>query len=1660
MNHIYSVIWNAALGRFHVVSELGRRRNRAVKRDSRCASRGMSSLRPTALAALCALMGSGPGWAVTSPLPQGAKVMHGHAVTQVPHGKKELVITQTSPKAILEWDQFNIDLGHKVTFKQPNINSIALNRVLGNTRSRILGSLTANGRVFLVNPNGVVFGREAMVDVGSLVASTLNITNENFLDGVYRFEGKGNSVHNHGKIKAADGGAIILLGGQVINTGTVLAHRGTVALTAGSKVILGVGQDNRLEVAVDESVLNAQVSNHGQLIADGGDVWMIANATDGLLQTVINNTGHIRARSLDNRGGIIRLWAAGSGASTQISGSLDVSAEKGDAGGISIWGPHIQIQRGTKIHLNAQQGRRASLDVEVTSGDLHAADADAASYESRIDAAVLSAALEEGDVRLKSGEGNIQVDAPVSWQRHLLRLDAQQDIHVNSVMTASGTATLEMNHGGHDADTDSPATWDDSGVHMALSDDGFTGRVDFKDVLDQSETLNPRLKINGESYALLTEVVNHPFLTQANATQSLRGITDLKFLTQANATQSLRGITDLNGNYAMAADVGVADGSVFTPIGTEDKPFTGRLDGLGHKITNLSITPELKDPSHVALLGVSEGDLRNLDLDGGESRLGWRVGSKVNIASFVGELRDGGRIANVRTSADVSAVAITGKSASVTAGNIVGKMAGGAISNAHAYGSVTATANGVGSDAEAMAGGIAGNVQRGSIINCSTRAKVTSSAQAIALKGNAVQAKSFVGGATGSNAEGVLADVISASDVRDQSGDKTVVSIHDVIGNDPEATIGEASTLRAAQLDRGFYDTFIGPGILPPGRLPAAMPAVLANAMPEAAPVPALRRLVGAREARIPAEPIRFPVVSPIVLPLEMQPRPARLPATPISTTVDAAPSPEVSPEIDATFFRMPTVPIPSTAMPVLKLPARASSHPVTPVTPVSVAVEAVPSHEVTAVIAPTERSRPVAHIPSPAIAALELPTPASRPATPVSAAVGAASSPEASPMIEPMEIGSPALQIASPAFSPVLVPLDLPARASSRPATPVSVAVEAAPLREVSPMIAPIERSSPAAHIPSPTIAALELPTPPSRPATPVSAAIEAASSPEASPMIEPMEIGSPALQLASPALSPVVVPLKLPARTSSRPATPARAPAIAALEPQPPLPSHPATPVSAAVEAASSPQASPRIEPMEIGSPALQLASPALSPVFVPLELPARASSRPATPVPAPAIAALELPTPPSRPATPVSAAVEAASSPQAGPMIEPMEIGSPALQIASPALSPVLVPLELPDSPMVAPIKVNSPAAPIPSPAMVALGLPVPAASLPATPISAAAEAAPSREISPLIAAIEPSLPAAQIPSPVIAALELPAHTQSRPATPVIAALEAAAMPADSPMVAPIKVNSPAAPLLSPAMVALELPAPAASLLATPVIAAVQAAAAPADSPNIAPTEVNSPAAPIPLPAMAVLELPAPAASLPATSVIAPIEAAAVPAQSPVIAPIETSSPAARIAGPGSATAAPTAPALVPRMPRMPRMPATLARSTGEPKPAADAASIPGPGQTRLPPPAVAAAPGSVTAPPAMPAAAEAPAQASGMAASASAKAQTQAAAGRPAPDASGDRADPLPKLQSLPGYAAAKATMGGMTRRAPPPAAEPAARELPYTVIDGGVRLPLR
>ena len=123
-------------------------------------------------------------------LPTGGRIAAGAAT--ITQSGNRLNVNQASDRAILNWSTFNIGANAAVSFVQPNSGSVALNRVLTSAgASDIQGRLTANGQVFLVNPSGVLFGKGAQVDVGGLVASTLDISDTDFLDGRYVFSRAG-----------------------------------------------------------------------------------------------------------------------------------------------------------------------------------------------------------------------------------------------------------------------------------------------------------------------------------------------------------------------------------------------------------------------------------------------------------------------------------------------------------------------------------------------------------------------------------------------------------------------------------------------------------------------------------------------------------------------------------------------------------------------------------------------------------------------------------------------------------------------------------------------------------------------------------------------------------------------------------------------------------------------------------------------------------------------------------------------------------------------------------------------------------------------------------------------------------------------------------------------------------------------------------------------------------------------------------------------------------------------------------------------------------------------------------------------------------------------------------------------------------------------------
>ncbi|MEO7954789.1 MAG: filamentous hemagglutinin N-terminal domain-containing protein, partial [Polaromonas sp.] len=257
MNLIHRSIWNDQTGTFVAVSENTRG---AGKKISSCASAtGGPASFSLKILAVSLMIACGAG---VHAEPTGGVVSAGSASIGGTAGN--MTITQTTPNVAINWQSFGIKAGESVQFVQPGSSSVALNRVIGADPSSILGSLTANGKVFLVNPNGILFGQGASVNVGGLVASTLAISDANFMAGNHQFSGAGaGAVVNQGTINAASGGYVALLGANVSNQGVIAAQLGTIALAAGNAVTLDVAGDKLLKVTIDQGAVNALVDNGG-----------------------------------------------------------------------------------------------------------------------------------------------------------------------------------------------------------------------------------------------------------------------------------------------------------------------------------------------------------------------------------------------------------------------------------------------------------------------------------------------------------------------------------------------------------------------------------------------------------------------------------------------------------------------------------------------------------------------------------------------------------------------------------------------------------------------------------------------------------------------------------------------------------------------------------------------------------------------------------------------------------------------------------------------------------------------------------------------------------------------------------------------------------------------------------------------------------------------------------------------------------------------------------------------------------------------------------------------------------------------------------------------------------------------------------------------------
>lgn len=709
MNKIHNVIWSKAKNAWVVVSE---------------GSRSCSKAGSGAVKVIIALIMLSPAAGMAATLPQGGSITVGQG-TITTDGANQMVIKQTTDKLGINWQSFNVGADGHVIFDQPGAHSIALNRVIGSDGSSILGKIDANGQVFLINPNGVIFGKDSKVNVGGLVASTMNMTDSDFVKGDFKFAAgvKNGEIQNLGVLQAAEGGYIALLGRTVKNQGIIQAKLGTAALASGDSVTLDFSGDGLINIQVDRSTIDAMASNQGLIQADGGNVLLTARSSNALLDTVVNNEGVIQAQTISSRSGKIFLDGGFEGGVVNVAGSLDASAPTAGSGGfIETSGAQVRIASGVKVTTLSSKGTTGTWLIDPTDFNIEAGSG--SQTVNTIGADTLAASLSASNVALATSAlstdgqtGNLNVNADVSWNANTtLTLSAHNDVNINAKILVNGD----------------------------------TGGI----------VLNPTGRVNTSNYGSVKLNGAHTTYTENGSVYKvLRTVDDLNQLASASAS---------NQKFVLGGDIDASimstwdGGKGFLGYGDYDSTYTAisgaTLNGLGNTIFNFYTN---RPTDHfVGLFGAFyNGTLSNLTITGtaiGGNNTGLLAGEvhtstiyNVNSSGLVqGDARTGGLFGE----AYISSIDHARSAASITGS---GRSVGGVIGYSHNNKYIT--------DLE-FSGDVAGGTYVGGVIGESSSDQK--------LKDLETSSSTTVSG--GNRTGGVLGSVVLATQISDLSGSGSV----------------------------------------------------------------------------------------------------------------------------------------------------------------------------------------------------------------------------------------------------------------------------------------------------------------------------------------------------------------------------------------------------------------------------------------------------------------------------------------------------------------------------------------------------------------------------------------------------------------------------------------------------------------------------------------------------------------------------------------------------------------------------------------------------------------------------------------------------------------------------------------------------------------------
>ncbi len=367
MNHVYRLKRSGRAQLLQPVPESVRASGKGTRTATSLAQAVTATLASFALGGMATLAHAQQAPPAANQLPQGGVVTRGSANIVTNTGQTQLTVNQSSNRAVIDWTSFNVGSQAKVQFNQPSSSAVTLNNILGNNASQIYGQISANGQVFLSNPNGVYFSPTAQVNVGGLVATTGKANADEFMAGKASFNrgGSTGSVVNEGQLTSAAGGYIALLAPEVRNQGVVVAQAGTVALASGEAITLSFNNSGTglAGITTTPQTIAALVENRSAVLAGGGQIILSAHALAALQGSVVKNSGQLSATSLTEKGGKIVLMAD----SIELTGTSRIDANGPQGGGTVLVGgdwqgsgdmrqaTRVTMVQGTSIEANATE---------------------------------------------------------------------------------------------------------------------------------------------------------------------------------------------------------------------------------------------------------------------------------------------------------------------------------------------------------------------------------------------------------------------------------------------------------------------------------------------------------------------------------------------------------------------------------------------------------------------------------------------------------------------------------------------------------------------------------------------------------------------------------------------------------------------------------------------------------------------------------------------------------------------------------------------------------------------------------------------------------------------------------------------------------------------------------------------------------------------------------------------------------------------------------------------------------------------------------------------------------------------------------------------------------------------------------------------------------